>query len=493
MEACRGPVPSSPLACLLPGLGLLPPPPGLSAGWAKSVNQLHSPVAGLARLKEPAPYTLRPGGSESADSKYLAWSTLAFGPTLRREEDPPAAISTRPDDGWQAASAAGGGSRIAGHEALTSSGRAQSAAGRPGLAALLTQVYQAIGQPGGLLPSADGVVTPACLSSSPVRRAVLTEGTRLPETVAPLPPQRQCPGDDLSLTSRGADLHTAISLLHSALCLAALSTAPPASASSSASSSSPTPNYSSVRLPTETLLTSTRLAVLCQEPTDCLEVQPSGGWKRARISDGGTAALMASSHLSKWAVGTPGPMRPSGKRRFRDESMDSVNRREAGLDTTLPPLLSRPGLMGCLSQEGCKASEDEAGETKERDEEAVNKSRRAARPTSDRHFEAPTPQHSTTESMVRALKDKPTSPPAASIASASISSHFEITQEARARLARIENHIGDYVCRLCDRLFEDAFALAQHRCPRILHTEYRCPDCEKVSHSNSLLTLLALK
>ncbi|VDP79512.1 unnamed protein product [Echinostoma caproni] len=55
------------------------------------------------------------------------------------------------------------------------------------------------------------------------------------------------------------------------------------------------------------------------------------------------------------------------------------------------------------------------------------------------------------------------------------------TARVLARMARIPNLIGPYVCRLCEEEFGDPFKLAAHRCPYILHTDYRCPDCEKVS------------
>ncbi|XP_036325338.1 uncharacterized protein LOC118738509 [Rhagoletis pomonella] len=56
----------------------------------------------------------------------------------------------------------------------------------------------------------------------------------------------------------------------------------------------------------------------------------------------------------------------------------------------------------------------------------------------------------------------------------------EITDEAKAILASIDNKIGAYLCQLCRTLYDDAFQLAQHRCPRIVHIEYKCSECEKV-------------
>ncbi|XP_013781416.1 insulinoma-associated protein 1a-like [Limulus polyphemus] len=55
-----------------------------------------------------------------------------------------------------------------------------------------------------------------------------------------------------------------------------------------------------------------------------------------------------------------------------------------------------------------------------------------------------------------------------------------VNKEAKAELAKIENKLGAYICQLCKEIFMDAFSLAQHRCSRIVHVEYRCSDCDKI-------------
>ncbi|KAH8852658.1 Insulinoma-associated protein [Schistosoma japonicum] len=60
-----------------------------------------------------------------------------------------------------------------------------------------------------------------------------------------------------------------------------------------------------------------------------------------------------------------------------------------------------------------------------------------------------------------------------------ISKHLTV-QKILKRLAKLPNNLGPYICRLCNQYFENALKLANHRCPLILHTDYRCPECDKV-------------
>ena len=39
---------------------------------------------------------------------------------------------------------------------------------------------------------------------------------------------------------------------------------------------------------------------------------------------------------------------------------------------------------------------------------------------------------------------------------------------------------SNFLCQLCKKLFQDPFALAQHKCSGIKHIEHRCPECNKV-------------
>ncbi|TKR61325.1 hypothetical protein L596_028446 [Steinernema carpocapsae] len=55
-----------------------------------------------------------------------------------------------------------------------------------------------------------------------------------------------------------------------------------------------------------------------------------------------------------------------------------------------------------------------------------------------------------------------------------------VSEESRKQISLIPNVIGDSICALCKVRYDDVFKLAQHKCPRIVHEAYKCPECDKV-------------
>uniref|UniRef100_A0A915PX26 Uncharacterized protein n=1 Tax=Setaria digitata TaxID=48799 RepID=A0A915PX26_9BILA len=71
------------------------------------------------------------------------------------------------------------------------------------------------------------------------------------------------------------------------------------------------------------------------------------------------------------------------------------------------------------------------------------------------------------------IKEASTLPPADELQAAAdldeTAVFVNVSEESRRKIEQITNV-----------RYDDVFRLAQHRCPRIMHEEYRCPECDKV-------------